>query len=77
MSTLPLLITTERTPITLREFLTEMEKAIARNPWLADAPLRTELQIEGPEGHVENHVHENVTSVSAGCSASTHYILLK
>jgi len=74
MSNLPLL---SRPTITLRDFLTEMEAAIARNPWLADAPLRMGGFIEGSEGVVIGYTNEPVTSISSGCDASSHFILLK
>lgn len=78
MSNLPLL---SRPTITLRDFLTEMEAAIARNPWLADASLR----IPGARYDVSTGMGaaptqddpQPVTSVSSGCTASTHFILLK
>lgn len=75
MSNLPLLT---RPTITLRDFLTEMEAAIARNPWLADAPLRTRPYIISDHPELEPITSEdNITSVSAGCTDSTHFILFK
>lgn len=77
MSTLALLTTTARTPITLRQFLTEMEAAIARNPWLADAPLRILKSVEDVNGDYVGQSMENITSVSSGVNSATHYIILK